>query len=192
MVTETESDTNMHRVGPFDVRNSATELILRLENRGELSGKGCALFAVTMTTVMILGFLSIIQTVDTGANFTDPTQAFTPTQNHFGFLWVFSSVLMLVLIPLYVVKAYRSALVFAFRKSDNTFRRDNRVITKLNRIEHISVCETKDPDARYLYMLHLVYGDGYEMLLHNGYDEREVLNLANEISAFVGCRVVWD
>jgi hypothetical protein len=191
MVTEAETETT-HRVGPFDVRNNAGELTLRLENRGELSGKGCALFAVTMTAVMILGFLSILQTLETGGNYGDPSRAFTPTKNHFGFLWVLSTLMMLVLIPLYVVKAYRSALVFSFRKSDNTFRRDNRVVSKLSRIENVRIAESKDPDSHYLYLLHLCYGDGYEMLLHNGYDEREVMNLANEISVFVGCKVVWD
>lgn len=191
MVTDAETGTT-HRVGPFDVSNSASELTLRLENRGELSGKGCALFAVTMSAVLILGFLSIVQSLETGGNYGDPSRAFTPTKNHFGFLWVFSTILMLVLIPLYVVKAYRSALVFSFRKSDNTFRRDNRVVTTLSHIENVNIAETKDPDSRYLYLLHLCYGDGFEMLLHNSYDEREIMNLANEISAFVGCGVHWD
>jgi hypothetical protein len=190
MVTETEADT--HRVGPFDVRNSASELVLRLENRGELNAQGCGVFAVTMTVVMLMGFLSLLHVADTGGSFADPAATLAPTRNHFGFLWIVSSVMMLALVPLYVIKAYRSALVFAFRKSDNTFRKDNRVVSRLSRIEHVSLRETKDPDSRYLYLLHVIYGDGNQLLLHNGYEEREIMNLANEISAFVGCRVVWD
>jgi hypothetical protein len=90
-----------------------------------------------------------------------------------------------------VIRTYKSALTFTFRKSDDAFLRDQRLVTHLSRIEYLSIHESKDPDARYLYLLKVVYADGQEMLLHNGYEEREVMNLANEISAFIGCPVNW-
>jgi hypothetical protein len=184
-----------HRVGPFDVSGGADELTLRLENRGELSLKGCFLFAFTMCIVLALGFLSVLHPAETNvmANVSvdDPERVFAPTQNHLGFLWLCASLLMLVLVPLYVLRAYKAALTFTFRKSDDAFLRDQRLVTHLGRIEYVSIRETKDPDARYLYLLNIVYGDGQEMLLHNGYEEREVMNLANEISGFLGRPVVW-
>jgi hypothetical protein len=184
-----------HRVGPFDVSDGADELTLRLENRGELSLKGCFLLLFTMGIVLTLGLLSVVHPVESNAmtnlSVDDPERVFAPTQNHMGFLWICASLLMLVLVPLYVLRAYKAALTFTFRRSDDAFLRDGRLVTHLGRIEYLSVRETKDPDARYLYLLDVVYGDGQQMLLHNGYEEREILNLANEISAFVGRPVVW-
>jgi len=193
MLTREETATT-HRVGPFDVSGSAEELTLRLENRGELSLKGCFLLLFTMGIVLTLGLLSVLHPAESSVatmSVDDPERVFAPTQNHMGFLWICASLLMLVLVPLYVLRAYKAALTFTFRRPDDAFLRDGRLVTHLRRIEYFSVRESKDPDARYLYLLDVVYGDGQQMLLHNGYEEREILNLANEISTFVGCPVVW-
>lgn len=153
--------------------------------------KGCFLLLVTMLAIMTLGILSIVQTFGNPTFEDNPSRFFAPTRNHFGFLWLFSSVGMLLLVPLYVTKAYKAALVFTFRKSDDSFLRDNRLVAKLRRLEYFCIRETRDPDNRYLYLLQVVYNDGEEMLLHNGYDEREIMNLANELSSFVGCETRW-
>jgi hypothetical protein len=183
-----------HRVGPFDITNSRDELTLRLENRGELTIRGCFLFFFTMMFVALMGIFALIQTFSSYSKdhlSDDPSVIFAPTQNHFGFLWLVLLLGTVVGVPVYVMRTYKSALVFTFRRSDDAFLRDNHLVTRLRRIEYLTIRETKDPDARFIYLLDLVYNDGEEMLLHNTYDEREIMNLANEISAFVGTRVVW-
>lgn len=184
--------TTSHKVGPYNVIHSADELSLNLENRGELSVSGCLFFLAAMIAVLALGCISVLQTIEKTPLHEEPTKFFSPSRNHFGFLWLLGIVLMLVFIPFYVVKSYKASLIFTFRKSDDAFLRDNRLVTRLRKIEFFRIEETRDPDGRYLYLLNIVYNDGQEMLLHNGYDEREIMNLANELSAFVRCPVHWS
>ncbi|MES2460753.1 MAG: hypothetical protein V4671_09220 [Armatimonadota bacterium] len=186
--------TNPRQFGPFDVSRSADELSLRLENHGELSVHGCLLFFFTMFCVLFLGVFSVIQSSQTPAmksGVADPSRVFAPTQNHFGFLWLVSLLLMIVAVPVYVIKTYRSALVFRFNRSQNSFYRGGQRICRLNRIEYIRLSEEKDPDSKYLYFVRISHSDGQEMLLHNGYDEREVLNIAKELASFLETEIKW-
>lgn len=183
-----------YRVGPFDVTNSPDQLVLRLENRGALTLQVCLLFLFTMMFVLILGIFAVVQTAQSGArsaNMDDPARFFSPQQNHFGFLWLILSLGMFVAVPVYVRHLYRAALVFSFRRSDEAFLRDGHLVTRLRKIEYLTIREVRDPDARYLYLLNVIYNDGQDMLLHNSYDEREIMNLANEIATFVGVKVSW-
>ena len=187
-----EVATPSHRVGPFDVSETGDCLILRLENRGELGLKGCFFAGAMMLGLLCLGVLSVVQTAErTRMGMDDPSRLLAPTHNHFGFLWMFGLITLFVGFPVYVVRTYRSALTFSFNKTTDLFTRDNRKIARLGRIEYLRIRESRDPDNKYLYLLDIMYNDGQEMLLHNGYDEREIMNLANEIGAFVHCRVKW-
>lgn len=180
--------------GPFIVSRTPSELSLRLENHGELSIQGCLLFFFTMFCILFLGVLSIFQSAQAPAiksGITDPSQVFAPTQNHFGFLWILSLILMVIAVPLYVVKTYRSALVFRFNRMDGVFYRGGQRVCRLNRIEYIRLSEEKDPDGIYLYFVRISHSDGQEMLLHNGYKERDVLNLANEMASFLETDIKW-
>ncbi|MBC8103671.1 MAG: hypothetical protein H7Z41_13930 [Cytophagales bacterium] len=173
---------------------SPDELLLRLENRGELTMKGCALLFFTMFCILVIGVMSVIETAQTPKmqmGVEDPSRLFAPTQNHFGFLWLISSLLMFVAVPLYVMAVYRSALAYRFNRRENTFHRGTQKICRLRRIEYLRLSEEKDPDSNYLYLLRVVHSDGQEMLLHNGYEEREMLNLANAIGSFLGTEVKW-
>lgn len=184
----TEGVTLSHRVGPFDISQCADELNVSLENRGELSLRGCLFFGCAMVSLVIIGVLSIIQTAEsTPLQHQDPSRFFNPATNHFGFLWLFGSLLVLFGIPFYVHKSYQASLTYTFRKADDTFLRNKRVVTKLRKIEFFRITEEKDPDGRYLYLLEMCYNDGQYLLLHNGYEEREIMNLANCLSAFVEC-----
>ncbi len=183
-----------HKVGPFDVSHTTNELVLRLEKRGELSAPACLMFVLTMVIILLLGVMSILHTHGMKANgvaLDDPSFVFAPARNYFALLWLVSSLLMIVVLPLYVVRAYNSALIYTFRRSDNAFLKGKQRIARLKHIENISIRETRDPDRKYLYYLNIVYNDGQQMLLYNGYDERTTMNLSNEISAFIGCPVKW-
>ena len=185
-------DTPPRRVGPFDIVETADRLTLRLENRGELGMKGCFFFGAMMLGLLCLGVLSVVQTAEKSRmGMDDPSRLLAPTHNHFGFLWMFGLITLFIFLPIYVVRCYHSALVFAFDKPANAFLRDKRKVSSLRRIEYLRIRESRDPDNKYLYLLDIMYNDGNEMMLHNGYDEREIMNLANEIGVFVHCRVVW-
>jgi hypothetical protein len=180
--------------GPFLVSRTPNELSLRLENHGELSIHGCLLFFFTMFCILFLGVLGIFQSAQAPAvksGIQDPSRVFAPTQNHFGFLWLLSLILMVVAVPVYVIKTYRSALVFRFDRAGGSFYRGSQRVCRLNRIEYIRLSEEKDPDENYLYFVRISHSDGQEMVLHNGYDEREVLNLANELASFLETDIKW-
>lgn len=182
------------RIGPFAITDSPDELILRLENRGELNWMVCLSLVFTMGTVLALGMLSVLQPVqDARSRFTsdDPMHLFSPSENHMAFLWLVATGLMLIFVPYIVNRAYKVAMTFRFSKAENAFFKDRRRVTRLDKIENILLHETKDPDSRYIYRLYVVYGDGQQLFLHNGYNEREIMNLANEVSVFVHRPVKW-
>lgn len=191
--TASSEEGEIGLVGPYRVGRGDDTLTLRLENRGELTVKAVLLFSFTMTFILIVGVLSVIQTANVGSRTTldDPQTLFAPTRNHFGFLWLVASLLMFILVPLYLRRTYRSTLVFSFDRAANAFTKSGKQITRLTRIEYICLRETKDPDGAYLYLLSILYGDGYEVQLYNGYEERTAMNLANEISTFIHCPVQW-
>lgn len=195
MVSTDEAAVTPHRVGPFDVSTSRDQMVLRLENRGEITAQGCMLFFFTMMFVTFLGVFAMVQTFTAqpyGSTNSDSAAVFfAPRQNHFGFLWLLLVLGTVIGLPLYARQAYKSALTWTFRRTDDSFLRDNRFITRLRRIEYLSIHETRDPDSRYLYLLKIFYNDGQEMLLYNGYEERDIMNLANEIASFVHTSVRW-
>ena len=193
MVVQKVSDIS-RRVGPFAVTNTSHERILQLENRGELNWIVCLSLVFTMGTVLALGMLSILQPVqDSRSRFTsdDPMHLFAPSENHMAFLWIVATGLMLIFVPYIVNRAYKASIRFRFNKTENAFFKDRRRITRLDKIEHVLLHETKDPDSRYIYRMYIVYGDGNQLFLHNGYNEREIMNLANTVSVFVHCPVKW-
>jgi hypothetical protein len=179
------------RVGPFEVERDGYMLTLRLPNQGGFGATGCLLFASTMFFILVLGVLSVIQTERDGGGPATPTHAFVPTENHFGFLWLFATVGMFVAVPLYVRRSYRASLNFSFDRATDGFYRNSTRLCALRKVESVRIRETKDPDDRYLYLLEVCHSDGCEVMLHNGYDEREVMNIANEIATFIHQPVIW-
>ncbi len=189
-------DETPRRIGPFDVQRDSNTLTLRAPDRGEIGFNGCLFFAGLTVFVMALGVLALFQAATQSQTLhqhlpNNPAPLLEPPGNHFGFLWGVSIAALVVGVPLYVRRAYHSALVFTFRRSDDSFCRGAYRVARLSRVEYVALRETLDPDERYLYHLDIFYGDGREIELHCGYNEREVMNLANEIGAFVGKRVVW-
>lgn len=196
--TATLRERQSRRIGSYQMERGSEEFTLRLDNQGDISLKGCLLFAFTMVCILMLGILAVAQTAQAQQQHRrelvlgDPTRLFEPQQNHFGFLWLVATILILVGIPFYVRQAYKSPLCYTFLQGDGgEFLRNGRRVTRFSRIEYLLLRETKDADGRYLYLLDISYNDGLRMMLYNGYDDREIMNLANEISRFVGCRVKW-
>ena len=180
--------------GAFAVNRSPHELSLRLENRGELTIQGCVIFFFILSCILVLGVLSVVESAQAPAikpGMQSATQIFAPTPNYLSFLWVASLLLLFVAVPLYVIRTYRSALVFRFDRRDGIFYRGKQRVCRLQRIEYVRISEEMDPDEKFLYFLRIVHSDGQEMLLHNGYSEREAMNLANELAAFLETTIKW-
>lgn len=178
---------------PFEIIRDEEQLTLRLPAAPQLTAAGCGSFAVTAIGLLVIGLFSLLHDLRGEAlrPVGEPFDHFTPTENHFGFLWLVTSILMLVAVPIYVVRSARAPLVFRFLRTPDLFLRNNRQVTRLARVEGVCLRETQDPDQRFLYLLHVVYADGREIEIFNGYDERAMMNLANEIARFTHARVFW-
>ena len=177
----------------YDIIREDGRLTLRKGLGDRLTGTGCLLFFCAFLSILFVGMLSLMQDVEfvgTGPQ-AEATRFFHPRHNHFGYFWGVGSLLMLVLVPVYVVHAYRSALTFRFDRIRQEFSRNGKLITRLPRIEYVWIRETQDPDRAYLYQLLVVYEDGYEMPIDVDYDEREIVNLAKEIAGFLDVAIVW-
>ena len=192
------STDQKHRVGPFDVIRSPDSLVLRFDDQGSISFRGCLLLVFAMLFLLVLGIMAIAEFATSPAppqhvyaGMDNPARILAPQQNYFGLLWVICTVSTLILVPLYIRRAYTAAQTWTFRRSDDAFLKGDQLITRMRRIEHLSLRETRDPDDRFLYILDLYHSDGRHIELHCDYDERQIMNLANEISVFVGTRVVW-
>jgi hypothetical protein len=168
-------------------------MVLRLDNRGELGWYVCGVLFLVMLAIVALCVLGAIATAQSTPlpNQVSAGSFFAPSHNRLGFLWVLTLAVMLLGVPLYISRTYHSALIFRFSRTEDQFYRGRQRVCRLGRIEELSIREDKDPDARYLYLLRLIFNDGQEMLLFNGYSERDVLNLANEISSYLLVPTVW-
>jgi len=181
------------RIGPFEVDRQAGVLTLRRDNQGELGLQGCLLFAFSMTFVSIMGILTVVRTaeIDDRVPSDDAARLFAPAKNNFGFLWLVALFLLFVVVPFYIWRAYQSALTYSFDRKVGHAARNGRDLFPLHKLEYVCIKESQDPDDAYLYSLQLIYGDGYDLTLFTGYEERTVMNLANEIASFTLRDVVW-
>lgn len=173
-------------IGPYTVLRSHERLQLVRDNRSEFLWKAGGFFLLAACCISILAVLSVV----VGSK-PDGTDALYPRRNVMGAFWAIGLVGMCVGGPLYMLRAYRSALTFTFDRTDSGVYRGQERVTRLGRIECLELCESHDPDGRFLYFLRLMYGDGRLLLLHNAYDEDEVRCLAHEVASFVGAPVRW-
>ncbi|MBC8141634.1 MAG: hypothetical protein H7Y38_09370, partial [Armatimonadetes bacterium] len=179
------------QIGHLNVERTLETLTFRRENAGGVGMEAYALFGLAMLAITLIGFMGMMQ----GGQAAQATgtiaagRALAPTTNHFALFWIIGVVALFVGIPLYLKKAYGTAHVFCFDKAAGQLTENKKPIVPLRRIEGVAIRETKDPDDRYLYLLEVLHTDGYELLVYNGYDERDTLRLAEEIAGFLDCRM---
>jgi hypothetical protein len=158
-------------------------LVLRSEAGSDATMKAILFLSFMMFGLLALGAISLFSGRSSGQD------VLMPRSNHVGFLWAIASVAMLVVIPVYLGRLHRPALVLEFLRADKSVRRDGGIITRFERVEYLEVSESKDADGRYQYTLTLLYGDGQELVLERSYDEKAQLALADRLAAFVGTQV---
>lgn len=177
------------QVGPLSIERDLETLSVRRENAGGLGVEVYIFFAIAMLAITIIGFLGMMQGGQSAQarGTLEVARTVAPTNNHFALFWIIGIVCLLVGVPLYVKKAYGAALVFLFDKKSDYLYENKTKIAPLHRVECIAIRETRDPDKRFLYLVEVCHTDGHELLIYNGYEERHVLTLANEIAGFLDC-----
>lgn len=185
----TERKEKDQHIGPFLVERQPERLSLTLQNQGTLTLHMLALFAFTAASVLILGVLAMLKSAQSGV--TDHGDFFVPSKNHFAFLWLVSTLLLLVGGPLFIARIYKAPVTFTFNARNGTIFRNNELVTRFRRVEFIKLHEFPDPDSRFLYAISLVHTDGLELLIYEVYEERLAGNLAKEIATFLHRPIRW-
>jgi hypothetical protein len=170
-------------IGPFLVEREQEQLTVTLQHQGGFTWIALAFFAFMASSVLLLGLIATQKSAQWGV--FSATDFFMPRKNHFGFLWLFSTVGLLVGFPLYLRQVYKPPITFVFNARNGTIFRNNELVTRFRRVEGVRVQERKDADGRYLYALSLLHTDGHEQPIYEVYEERDALTLANEMATYV-------
>lgn len=179
-VSETEP---ARTIGPFLIERQPEQLTVTLQHQGNFTWNSLAFLSFMASSVLVLGLIATLKSAQWGVAST--TDFFSPKKNHFGFLWLISTLGLLVGFPLYLRRAYKAPVTFVFNARNGTVFHNNILVTRFRRVEGIRVQERHDPAGRYLYALSLLHTDGHEQAIYEIYDEREALTLANEIATYV-------
>ena len=170
-------------IGPFLIEREREALTVTLQHQASFTWQALAFFAFMASGVLVLGLIATQSAAQWGV--VSPMDFFAPTKNHFGFLWIFCTLSLLIGFPLYLRRVYKPPITFVFNARNGTIFRNNELITRFRRVEGIRVQERKDVDGRYLYALSLLHTDGHEQPIYEVYEERDALTLANEIATYV-------
>lgn len=170
-------------IGAFQLEQEPDMLTVTLQHQAGYTWIALAFFAFMASSVLIVGFLATIKGAQWGVS--SPSDFFAPKKNHFGFLWLFSTLALLIGFPLYMRHTYKPSITFVFNARNGAIFRNNTLITRFRRVEGIRVKEQKDSAGRYLYALSLLHTDGNEEPIYEVYEERDALALADELAAYV-------
>ncbi|MBB6049713.1 hypothetical protein [Armatimonas rosea] len=170
-------------VGSFLVERQPETLTVTLQHQASFTWNALGFFAFMASSVLILGLLATIKSAQWGVS--SAADFFAPKKNHFGFLWLASTLGLLIGFPLYLRHTYKPTITFLFNARNGTIFRNNVLVTRFRRVESIRVHEHGDPAGRYLYALSLLHTDGHEEAIYEVYEERDALTLANEIATYV-------
>lgn len=165
------------------IREEDDRLILRSESGTDVTVKAVLFIGITIVCLFALGVISVFAGRSSGQD------VLAPRGNNVGFIWAFSTVVMIVVIPWYLSRLHRPAFTLEFLKKDKSIRQEGSIVTRFERVEYIDVSESTDSDGRYSYTVSLVYGDGQEIVLEQSYNEREELALADRLAGYIGTQV---
>lgn len=176
----------------FEILRDPERLILRLpEGDARLLRLGCPLACLATLCLLILGVLAIIHEEFAGVMVAaDQPRFLDPRVNHFGILWGIGFAFLIIFVPLYILYAPRSALVFTFDRWTDCFLRNQKHVCALHRIEQVRIRHMCDEVGIRSLRLVIIYLDGHEMIIHQSEDEDEIRRLAAEIADFMEVSVV--
>ncbi len=170
-------------IGPFLIEREREALTVTLQHQGNFTWQALAFFLCTGAGVLVLGLIATQSAAQWGV--VSAADFFAPKKNHFGFLWLISTLGLLVGMPLYLRHIYKPPITLLFNARNGTIFRNNELVTRFRHVEAIRVQERNDSAGRYLYALSLLHTDGHEQPIYEVYEERDALSLANELATYV-------
>ena len=172
----------------LDVLQTPSILRLSLRAPGYMNVNGCSLVAFTLFCNFVLAMLAIVSRKTVSR---DASDFFSPSGNHFGFLWLVSTIVTFIGLPIFLVYVLRPVRQVTFDKARNDFLSGSKRLSALTKLDYIRLTDSQDTDRKSLTSVSIDYADGNIFELVEVYDEQMARDIANLISRHVGKSIVW-
>ena len=172
----------------LDVLHTPSILRLSLRAPGYMNVNGCSLVAFTLFCNFVLAMLAIVSRKTVSR---DASDFFSPSGNHFGFLWLVSTIVTFIGLPIFLVYVLRPVRQVTFDKTRNEFLSGNKRLSALTKLDYIRLTDSQDTDRKSLTSVSIDYADGNLFELVEVYDEQMARDIANLISRHVGKSILW-
>ena len=172
----------------LDVLHTPSILRLSLRSPGYMNINGCSLVAFTLFCNFVLAMLAIVSRKSVSREASD---FFSPSGNHFGFLWLVSTIVTFIGLPIFLTYILRPVRQVTFDKTRNDFLSGNKRLCALTKLDYIRLTDSQDTDRKSLTSVSIDYADGNIFELVEVYDEQMARDIANLISRHVGKSILW-
>jgi len=177
----------------FEVSKDPERLTLTMALGYQRLVVGCLLLGLTVICITLIGLLAVLHAPEgVHSGMSDPALFVDRHANHFGFLWMVATILTGVLVPVGLVRILKSSLTFEFDRTQGLFTRNGKRICKLSRVEGVRIRRLDDADARSVYRLSVLHGDGFETAIENWYDLSGIRYLAYNIADYLDVPLSGD
>jgi hypothetical protein len=151
--------------------------------------RGGILFLVSVGCNLVLAILALTQepaAPGASPSGSGPLGILQPQAHPFGFLWVLSTVVLVILIPIYVLRIRRSGITYRFDRAAGRLTMNGRELAPLRLVERVRLRTMTDPDGAHWYRLTVDYADGHEIFIDDSYDADELTALALDLADYTG------
>ena len=172
----------------LDVLHTPSILRLSLRAPGYMNVNGCSLVVFTLFCNFVLAMLAIVSRKTVSREAGD---FFSPSGNHFGFLWLVSTIVTFIGLPIFLTYILRPVRQVTFDKTRNEFLSGNKRLCALTKLDYVRLTDSQDTDRKSLTSVSIDYADGNIFELVEVYDEQMARDIGNLISRHVGKSILW-
>ncbi len=189
MSDNTQSQLKVSPELVMDILSTPSILRLSLRAPGYMNVNGCSLVMFTVFCNFILGMLAIVSRTTVSRNVSD---FFSPTGNHFGFLWLVSTIVTFIGLPICLTFILKPVRQVTFDKPRNEILLGNRKVCLLIKLDYVRLTDGQDTDRKSLTSVSIDYADGALLEIVEVYDEQMARDIANMISRHSGKPILWS
>lgn len=189
MSDNTQTQFNVSPELVMDVLHTPSILRLSLRAPGYMNINGCSLVMFTIFCNFVLGMLAIVSRTTVSRNVSD---FFSPTGNHFGFLWLVSTIVTFIGLPIFLTYIVKPVRQVTFDKTRNEILSGNKKLCLLTKLDYVHLTDSQDTDRKSLTAVSIDYADGALLEIVEVYDEQMARDIANMISRHTGKPILWS
>lgn len=189
MSDNTQTQLNVSPELVMDVLHTPSILRLSLRAPGYMNINGCSLVMFTIFCNFVLGMLAIVSRTTVSRNVSD---FFSPTGNHFGFLWLVSTIVTFIGLPIFLTYILKPVRQVTFDRTRNEILSGNKKLCLLTKLDYVRLTDSQDTDRKSLTAVSIDYADGALLEIVEVYDEQMARDIANKISRHTGKPILWS